>query len=143
VTKFGNYLSNAVTPIGEKIVVVGPEVYLAQNDNFFAVGSFTMPCAGHLFFDIWAELEWASGILPQTWLSVATTSTPAPTSLADFGVAHYATGAFTAAHEPRSHAWWQNLSAGATVSVNARLSTNIGGVVLVHFIGGFWRPMAT
>lgn len=142
-TKFGNYLSNAATPIGESYYQVTVNGYLAINDSYFNVGSFTMPFAGHLFIDMWAEMNWASGILPQTFLSVASNSSPAPTSSADMGVAHHAPGIFSADHEPRTHAWWQNLGAGAVVSANARTWTNINGVVHLMYIGGFWRPMAT
>lgn len=142
-TKFGDYPSNAVTPVGEAYLQVSPNADLGAGENFFGMGWFTMPFYGHLTVELYAEVTWGGDNVPATFFSIGNNSSPSPNGgSADLGVCHHGINIFGAASELRTHAYWTNLGAGSGVYAYARLWCNVSGQAHVHHIAGFWRPMA-
>jgi hypothetical protein len=142
-TKFGEYPSNGVTPIGEQYLQVSPNAWLSAGENLYGMGWFTMPFYGHLTVELYAELDWGGDDAPRTWLSVGGGSSPPPNGgSGDMGVNHHGINIFRAGATLRTHAHWINLGAGAGVYAHARLYCTAGGMVAIRHIAGFWRPMA-
>lgn len=141
-TKFGAWASNAVTPMGELYFQQSPGATLTvAGENFFAMGAFTMPFAGHLQCELTAELEWVGEPAVAIWMSII--GSPAVSISADPGVCHHGIDVFKAWHEPRTHAGWYSLAAGTVVTGTARIYCTAANVAVVHHVAGFWRPAPT
>lgn len=141
-TKFGAYLSNAATPVDEQYFQVTVNMGLTvAGENIFSMGGYTMPFAGHLHVELYAELSHPGDQAPPIWLSVGGQSSPPPSGTSDIGPCQPAAGVFTAQHEVRTHAYWANLAAGAGVNGIARIYTTVANTVTLAYLGGFWRPV--
>lgn len=140
-TKFGSWLSNASTGVGEQWVQANPQAWMVAGENLYGMGWFTMPFAGNLTLDLYANCDWPGDNCPSLWLSVWTGSTPGPSSTADMRISHTGINVFRGGGELRSHAWWANLTAGAGVYAYARIYCTQGGnTVAIRYIGGLYRP---
>lgn len=142
--KFGDVYTGATTPAYETYFQVNPLATLAQNETFYYIGQYGMSWPGHLYLDMWAEVNWpGTNTLPNgaaLWLSVGSISIPAPGHAADLGINADCPGIFSHGGEPCTHAVWYNLAAGQTVTAYARIYTTAPGYAKVNYIGGFFRP---
>jgi hypothetical protein len=141
-TKFGDWPSTGVTPVGEQFLIISPQVYCGAGENLWGMGWYTMPFAGHLTVELWAEVDWNGDNAPGIWFSVGQGSSPAPNGGAtDLGECRHGINIFKPAAEMRASAYWLNLGAGAGVYAHARIYSTEAGHVAVRFVAGFYRPM--
>lgn len=139
--KFGAALSTQDV-FGEPYVLIAPNALLASGQNLYTVGSYTMPFTGYLMLDLFGEIATPAGVsAPQNFLSVGSTSTPAPTNTGDMGVCQRMAG-FGGTKTSRTWAYWASLSQGTVVTAVARVYSTQNAVSTVKRIGGFWRASA-
>lgn len=132
---FGDYASNAITPIAETFFQVYINATLNAGENLYSIGSFTMPFSGQLTCEAYAEVSWPGTAAVATWFSIQ--ASPA-SSTSDLSVNQCGVGGFATNAEMRAHAWWDNQI--ATISATARLYCTEAGTVYCRYVGGFWRP---
>lgn len=125
--------------MAEAYFQTGPVQGMAAGENFLGVGTYTMPFAGSLAIELYVEIYWPGEYSPGIWLSV--TGSPATNGTADLGISMPGFDPYWPCRQnPRTHAWWGSLAAGTVVTGWARVYSTIGGgVVVVNYVGGFWR----
>lgn len=123
--------------------MIAPNVALASGQNLYTLGSYTMPFAGFLSMDLFAELNTPGGVsAPQNYLSVYSGSTPGPSVTGDMGVGQTGAGIFSSVKTSRTFAYWNSVSQGTVVTVIARVYSTQNAVTTVKRIGGFFRASA-
>ena len=142
---FGSNLSNGPIPVGETYFQTTINTTSGGNEIGWEVGTYSMPFAGHLMVNMWAEVAWpgtstlVNGLA--AWLSPIY-SVPACDGYGDMGIYDNCAGIFSFGGQPRCHGIWANLAPGAYISLHARFYNTPPGLQ-IKYVGGFFQPMAT